>query len=223
LPNIIYTVSQPSKDGEIKERLIFCPPFAVTVLELFFYSNLCSFFTRNDSSSIVMGQSQMDLYNMNIKYKDFYKVSGDYSQYDQTLPSYLIATSMLVFSQLIDFNGSSYFQELFWKLNGYIMYGHCYHTEIGLQKRKRGIFSGTVITNLVDGCVNLMVLSTFLDLQEEVTIYVGGDDNILFSKKPLSVGKISEGVDSFYNMKLNFEGDDQYEIGNPSMQFLGSK
>jgi hypothetical protein len=24
-------------------------------------------------------------------------------------------------------------------------------------------------------------------------------------------------------MKLNFEGDDQYEIGNPSMQFLGSK
>jgi hypothetical protein len=113
MPNIIYTVSQPSKSGKIKQRLIFCPPFAVTILELYFYSNLCSFFTRNDSSSIVMGQSQMDLYNMNIKYKDYFKMTGDYTSYDQTLPSYLICASMFVFSQLLDFQGNTYLEKLF--------------------------------------------------------------------------------------------------------------
>jgi hypothetical protein len=113
MPNIIYTVSQPSKDGSIKERLIFCPPFAVTVLELFFYSNLCSFFTRNDSSSIMMGNSQMDLYRMNIAYTDKFKASGDYSSYDQTLPSYLIYSSMFVFSQLLDFKDNTYLENLF--------------------------------------------------------------------------------------------------------------
>jgi len=72
-PNIIYTVSQPSKSGKIKQRLIFCPPFAVTVLELFFYANLCDSFNRNNRSSIVMGYSQMDLFNMNLDFKDYYK------------------------------------------------------------------------------------------------------------------------------------------------------
>jgi hypothetical protein len=216
-------VSQPSKDGTIKERLIFCPPFAVTILELFFYSKLCSFFTRNDGSSIVMGNSQMFLYNLNIQKKDSFKTSGDYSSYDQTLPSILICASMFLFSELIDFESNPYFKNLFWRLNGYIMYGHCYHTSIGLQKRKRGIFSGTVITNLADGVCNLMLVSPFLSGSGSVDIRVGGDDIVIFSENKVNTELISEGVLSTYDMKLNFLESDKYNKGDPSMQFLGSK
>jgi len=36
---------------------------------------------------IVSGSRQKDLFEFNIKIKDSYKVSGDYSSYDRTIPS----------------------------------------------------------------------------------------------------------------------------------------
>jgi hypothetical protein len=68
-----------------------------------------------------------------------------------------------------------------------------------------------------------MVLSTFLLPEERVNIFVGGDDNILFSDKPIDTQNISNKVTKFYNMKLNFNECDKYNKGDPSMQFLGSK
>lgn len=105
-PNIIYTIFQPSKTGNLKNRLIFCPPFAVTILELVVFSKTCDFFTRNDRSSIVMGNSQMDLFNLNLKHKKEFKYSGDYSSYDQTLPSLLICTIFFMLFHLFDFSPS---------------------------------------------------------------------------------------------------------------------
>jgi hypothetical protein len=52
-------VTQPSKEGKLKQRIIFCPPFAVTVLELVVFSKLTDKFTRNEESDIVMGFSQL--------------------------------------------------------------------------------------------------------------------------------------------------------------------
>lgn len=96
-------VHQPGKSGKLKQRIVFCPPFAVTVLELFFFSLLCDIFTRKTDSSIFMGFSQMDMFKLSQEKTDRYKMSGDYSNFDQTLPSVLICASLFIFSCLINF------------------------------------------------------------------------------------------------------------------------
>jgi hypothetical protein len=103
------------------------------------------------------------------------------------------------------------------------LYGHCFHTETGLLKRKRGIFSGTVITNLVDGCVNLLLLGSSRFINEEVDVFVGGDDNIIFSKGRIPSDVVSNFINRKFGVMLSFNEEDKYKIGNPVMQFLGSK
>jgi len=106
LPNIIYSITQPSKSGKLKQRIVFCPPFAVTILELMFYSLLCDFFTRNSNTSIFMGFGQIDLFNLNKDNVASNKSSGDYSSFDQSLPSVFICAALFIFSLMIDFSSS---------------------------------------------------------------------------------------------------------------------
>jgi hypothetical protein len=68
-----------------------------------------------------------------------------------------------------------------------------------------------------------MVLSAFLVPRGIDDIYVGGDDNIIFSNKPIDTNKIEIQTKRMFEMKLNFNECDKYNLGDPSMQFLGSK
>jgi hypothetical protein len=105
------------------------------------------------------------------------------------------------------------------------MYGHAYHPKVGTIKRCRGIFSGTVVTNLMDGCVNIAVLGlsvTSDDKNTLIDIKVGGDDNVLFSGGKIDIDYIVSGV-SRLGMKLNFDPDHMFSSMQPFMQFLGSK
>jgi len=71
---------------------VYCPPFAVTILELYFGLNIVDYFKVKEGEGlrqlpIVSGSRQVDLFNFNISIKDYNKVSGDYSSYDRTIPS----------------------------------------------------------------------------------------------------------------------------------------
>jgi len=71
---------------------VYCPPFAVTILELYFGLNIVDYFKVIEGEGlrqlpIVSGSRQVDLFNFNISIKDYNKVSGDYSSYDRTIPS----------------------------------------------------------------------------------------------------------------------------------------
>jgi len=116
LPNMIYMVTQPSKTGKLKQRLIFCPPLAVTILELVMFSKVCDYFTQNSDSSLMMGNSQLQLFEMCISMTKYAKTSGDYSSYDRTIPSNIICMILKMFSFMIDFNDesvNSYREDLF--------------------------------------------------------------------------------------------------------------
>jgi hypothetical protein len=91
LPFVVYQVIQASKSGKYKNRLVYCPPFKITVLETIFGAELTESFLGNNESSIFVGHRQTDIYNLVQDIKMFNKYSGDYSSYDQTIPSFIIA------------------------------------------------------------------------------------------------------------------------------------
>jgi len=106
------------------------------------------------------------------------------------------------------------------------MFGHAYHPDTGFIRRRRGIFSGTVITNLADGFCNLAVLGLSLapkDRNQISCIKVGGDDNVIFSARKIDTDYVVRYVSNKFKMKLNFDPTHMFDPGQPFMQFLGSK
>jgi hypothetical protein len=223
MPNVIYQVIQASKSGKYKRRIVYCPPFAVTVLELIFGLNVQKHFVSNENTSIVMGHKQEFLYNLNIKFKDYNKVSGDYSSYDQTLPSLWIKVSFEIIKDLYNFN-NEYESLLYDKMVSYVMHGHIYHPKCGTIRRKRGIASGSVFTNLVDGIVNLLIMNyTSLVIGKDFSfIKVCGDDNLIPSDDILNTDSLVRIVKTLFNMNIEFLEDGKFDKHIARMKFLGS-
>lgn len=223
MPNVIYQVVQASKSGKYKRRLVYCPPFAVTVLELYFGLTVAKFFVGNKFTSIVTGHRQMYLYNLNQSLGPFYKFSGDYSSYDQTIPSFLIKVSFEIIKYFYNFN-NSYEEELYNKMVDYIMFGHIYHPEVGFIHRKRGISSGSVFTNLIDSIVNLLMVNySFSVMNKEYRyLYVCGDDNLICSDNKLNYLNMSSIITKKFNVSIQIDSQSVYDKGVRKMLFLGS-
>jgi hypothetical protein len=223
MPNVIYQVVQASKSGKYKRRLVYCPPFAVTILELYFGLNIQKFFVGNKLSSIVIGHKQLHLYDLNLGLGDFYKASGDYSSYDQTLPSFFIKLSFEILKSFYSFN-NEYESGLYDRLVSYIMHGHIFHPHCGTINRKRGIASGSVFTNLVDSILNLLVMNYVSHLigKEYRHIYVCGDDNLLATDTILNVQRISHMIKKIFNMSIEFTEKGIVDKGCSNSLFLGS-
>lgn len=158
IPSVIFVVPKASTGGNMKHRNVYCPPLAVTVLEMYFGINICDFFVKNENSSCVIGHGQAHLYGLNIDYTGYHKQSGDYSSFDQAIDSQLIALSFEIIKSRLSFE-SDYHSELFDKLVAYVMFCHVYHPTVGTIRRSRGIISGSVFTNLVDSIVNLITIN----------------------------------------------------------------
>jgi hypothetical protein len=156
-----------------------------------------------------------------------YKTTGDFSAYDQTIPSILLALSMFMYKHLIGIadSGSPVTESLYLDLCGYILYAHAYHPKTGTIKRQRGIFSGTVITNLCDGTTNLAILGYALrnnnDLIEDIKTKICGDDNLLITSSKLDSSTLVSEV-SKIGMKVNYLDTESYESGEQFCSFLGS-
>lgn len=93
----------------------------------------------------------------------------------------------------------------------------------GVIRRKRGIFSGTVVTNLVDGCVNLMCIGYSLHDVKDLVVKVGGDDNVMFTTDYLPRDRIVLNSKRVFGMDLSFDPEHCFKRGEPFLQFLGSK
>lgn len=86
IPSIVFSVYQSGNSG-YKGRLVFCPPFAITILEYMFSIHLNDYFIESKTSSIMIGDLQKELYELMLSFKDKWKYTGDYSDYDRTIPS----------------------------------------------------------------------------------------------------------------------------------------
>jgi len=223
MPNVIYRVCQPGKSGQYKGRLVYCPPFAITVLELIFGLSVTKHFVGSYDTSIIIGHRQIDLYNLNMAIKDKHKASGDYSSYDQTIPSFIIKICFEIIKNLYDFK-SNYEEQMYDKLVSYVMHGHIYHPITGYIHRKRGIASGSVFTNLVDSMANLIIVnySSVIMNKDLGRFLVCGDDNLISTSSVLNTSNLERIVSKVFNMSLTFDKDHMFQAGVPHSHFLGS-
>jgi len=156
-------------------------------------------------------------------FKNFCKVSGDYSSYDQTIPSFLIQTSFDIIKGFYNFD-NKYQSSLYDKMVKYVIHGPIYHPDIGIINRKRGIASGSVFTNLVDSICNLLIVNYTnrllgLDLAK---LYVCGDDNLMLTSGRLIPDYFGTIIKKVFNMDFEFEHGSRIQKGVQAMQFLGS-
>lgn len=223
-PCVTYIVYQPSGSG-YKGRLVYCPPLQITLLEIIFGLSFTEYLLDSEDSSLVMGDTQPVLYSLMKKYNSKQsKFTGDYSSYDQTIPSELIATSMFMLKaklKLSDFQSNVYD-----KLVSYIMHSHIYHPLCGFTFRKRGIISGSYYTNIVDGLTNLLMISYSsrclnMDIDD---IKVCGDDNLIVHTSPINRKLLSKFLLDAFGVVHKVEKEDiAYPNSNYLGSFLGSK
>jgi len=206
-PWVCFIVYQPSESG-YKGRVVYCPPFEVTTLEIMFGLKLMQYFESSHSSAINIGHFQTDLYALMKSKVSYFKASGDYSSYDQTLPQELLLLAFELIKSILSL--SDYESTLFDHLVDYIIHGHIYHPVTGFIMRERGIPSGSYFTNVVDGIVNLFMLNYVLkDISEVTSLHVCGDDNLIVTKSPLNTTKLSELLFKHFYVTNNFEPSDQ--------------
>jgi hypothetical protein len=158
LPFVVYQVVQASKSNKYKRRLVYCPPFAITVLETIFGGLVTDSFLNNDNTAIFIGHKQIKIHNLIQSLTNFNKYSGDYSSYDQTIPSFIIAQSFEIIKNRYQFR-NKFEEEMFDEVVSYNLYGPIYHPKTGVIHRNRGICSGSVFTNLIDSVANLLMIN----------------------------------------------------------------
>jgi len=120
---------------------------------------------------------------------------------------------------------SAYQKDLFERMVRFVVSGHLYHPRTGFIKRSRGIASGSVFTNLVDSLCNVLILNyciAKLKNNKNIFFKVGGDDNVIFSLSHIDHLTISNCVEIFLGMKLNFDVSHIFKKGIPQCHFLGS-
>jgi len=89
-------VYQPSDKG-YKGRVIYMPPLQITVLEICFGLKIQKYLLESDVSSIKIGKTQLSLHKLMTGISNKFKVTGDFSLYDLSIPSFItLASSDLI-------------------------------------------------------------------------------------------------------------------------------
>jgi hypothetical protein len=220
MPFCCFIVNQGSEKG-IKNRVIYAPPFEITVIEMIFGLQIIEYFVGNKESSICIGNLQVDIHNIMKENSRFHNVTGDFSGYDRTLSSDIMFFSFMILKGLLNLN--TYESALFDKMVDYILFGRVYHPHTKIVLRNRGMPSGSFFTNLVDSISNLIInyysIYSFKERDYFVKLKVCGDDNLIITKTKLDTNKLSQRISTYFDMKNNFLEED---YSPPNSNFLGS-
>lgn len=101
LASIVY---QPSDKG-YKGRIIYMPPFEVTILEIMFGSAIQDYLLQSKTTVLKIGKLQMDLHDLMKSISDKYKVTGDFSSFDVKAPSFVLLASADILKQFLKMDG----------------------------------------------------------------------------------------------------------------------
>lgn len=171
-------MNQAGKDGDIKKRIIINPSLTFTVIEMVYGLEFVEYFLSVNDSDLRFGDDMQATFKLIKEIETLYKVPIDFSSYDQTIPSEILATSFTLLRGLMTL--SPYEERVFWTMVSSILHIPIYHSDIGVINRKRGIISGSYYTNIMDSFCNLLILhycdSEYKSLHRAV---VYGDDNLL--------------------------------------------
>jgi len=154
-----------------------------------------------------------------LSYKNKFKYTGDYSKYDQTIPSVVMFASFDIIRSRL--NLSSYEETLWNELISYITHGHIYHPLVGHIKRSRGIISGSAFTNLIDGIANIFMIKYSSEKigVEFDDIKVCGDDNLMITNREIDYNKLTSYLNTTFNVVNTIVADD---VAFPNVDYLGS-
>jgi hypothetical protein len=219
-PAIVYTVTQPGKEGKLKKRLVYCPPMEITILEIMFGLTFAQSYLGNHDHPVFSGNSQLDLFNLNINHKSKEKVSLDYSSFDQTLHPFFLGLAFEFIVVHSTYSDSE--KTIFRKIIDYVMFCHVYHPITGTIKRERGIISGSFYTNLCDSISNLFILNyAYSSLKKAPDIYVGGDDAVIFTDTKIDFQQVQRTTTQL-GMEAGITPNSAHRSGTAKMFFLGS-
>lgn len=153
--------------------------------------------------------------------KQYYWLSIDYSKFDQTVPSWLI---QWCFDTIKSCFAEEYHKELDWIAHNFI------NTKVaipgvGVKRKRKGIPSGSNFTQVVGSMANAVMalsyiastaqgnrFSTKCDYLKRVlsvgfdstcTMFVMGDDNLMFSSHQLNLQDLAAYVHKVYGVKIN--------------------
>uniref|UniRef100_A0A2V0R9P7 RdRp catalytic domain-containing protein n=1 Tax=viral metagenome TaxID=1070528 RepID=A0A2V0R9P7_9ZZZZ len=184
LPAVVYRIVQPGKSGKFKNRYVYGPPIEVTIIELIFGYEVMNYFLEKQDSGIVLGKTQVELFNLLQSHVDKFTKSGDYSNFDQTIPSCFLLTCLDTISYMIKLD-DDFDLAVYGLVSSYIVNCNLYHPVTGLVKRKQGIYSGSYFTNLLDSMVNCFIIGYTSALSTDCKIFVSGDDLFIVSSKDI--------------------------------------
>jgi hypothetical protein len=218
MPSACFVVFQASDKG-YKGRIVYCPPFKVTILEIMFGCHINDFLIKSKDNSIKIGEHQIELHNLMMQVRESWKATGDYSSYDQTIPSEILFLSFQLIKSVMKL--SDYESKLFDELRSYIIHGHIYHPETGVINRKRGIISGSFFTNMIDGLSNLIMIHYCDNIMGRniKNIFVCGDDNLVCSDIPIRTNKLSSLLLKIFGVTNTIPYEN---VARPGSTFLGT-
>lgn len=221
-PVVVFNRIAPTDSGTLKRRHVYCPPFAITVLEVIFGIQVMEHFLRSDGC-IKMGWTQQKISDHVSSRPNCYQLSIDFKTYDQTLPSYFILYAFDLIKGIYTFPPGMV--ELYDKMAEYVCFAHVYHPRTGVIRRKRGLISGSYFTNLVDGIINTLVITLGLIVTKQSSYVTGmsihGDDNWISSKREIDLKLLNEFIRGF-GMEISLEKCHTAKPSENKIHFLGS-
>jgi hypothetical protein len=113
---------------------------------------------------------------------------------------------------------------MFDKIVDYNLYSPIYHPKIGIVNKKRGICSGSVFTNLIDGISNILMISYINCITnfDFIHLKVCGDDNLICTNTEVSINALSKIAKSIFDVDLYFNHDMIISSNIGEAHFLGS-
>lgn len=136
-------------------------------------------------------------------HKGYHMLTVDYSNYDQSIPYWLIKDAFEVVRAsfddvefdhvLFDVVVNDFIYKVFLDGHGNLIYAD------------KGVPSGSMFTQIIDTIVNRIMIETFKNSKHEdiESMIIMGDDNLIFSKTPISVEEISSYLFHMFGITAN--------------------
>jgi hypothetical protein len=230
-PFVLFPISinwrtQISSSGKLKFRQFYPFPVLIAVIEKMIFNGIFVHFENNKTTPYCMGNTYTDLA---VRYSYWqnrnYIYSLDFEAFDQRLENDLIKLCIDFLSSKIQL---SYYDKFL--VNDILDYHRncliisCVNGLVCMFKKKRGLMSGSSLTNLVGSLINIfciLYLNRKYRLQIDTkSLSVLGDDIIFASNIKLELSDLSKLYNDEFYMKVSIEKS-QIFLPSQKVFFLG--
>jgi hypothetical protein len=218
--------TQVSSSIKLKYRQFYPFPALVAVLEKMIFNGIFSHFEKNQMTPYCMSNTFEHLSKRYVKWQTKRHIySIDFKSFDQKIENILLSTLLKFLSSKISLRVHDI--DI---LDSIISY-HCncliissINGETCMFRKKRGLMSGSALTNLLGSMVNLFTLLYLnrlykLDVDKS-SISILGDDIVFASDKKLSINDFALYYKKHFNLEISVEKSNVYSPGE-QVYFLG--